>query len=112
MKIQADFSAQNKCDFVGYIADDLELQKSETGTNFLAFNMDVIKFFKRKDGNPGKEKVQIPCEIWDTAAEFLAQKAQKGSRMWITSTLRKNGDKFVFRVNQFKMSRPKEEDAS
>lgn len=109
MKVQADFTAQNKCDFVGYIADDLELKQTESGTHFMSFNMDVIKFYKRKDGNTGKEKVQIPCEIWDSGAEHLAQKAQKGSRMWITTTLRKNDDGFIFRVNHFKVSRPKVE---
>ena len=89
----------NLCNFVGYLVEDVTLNEAN-GVKSANFDLDIIRFFERKNGGQGKEKVTAKFEIWDSAAEFLATKSVKGDRVWISASYKSNG---TFRVNKFKI---------
>lgn len=102
-----DLNTPNVCNFIGYLNDEPLLKKTETGTPYMHFDLNVVRFYNKKDGSQGKERVTAPCEVWDTAATFIAEKAQIGDRIWVTTSLRKSDSGQVFRVNKFKILKKK-----
>lgn len=105
-----DFSAPNICNFIGYLNDNPSLKHTDSGTPYMDFTLNVVRFYTRKDGGQGKERVEVPCEVWDSAASYIAEKAQEGDRLWVTTSLRKSEGNTIFRVNKFKILKRKNSD--
>ncbi len=83
----------------------------ETGKKVI-FNIAVNRSFKRKDSNERQQETTwIPCEAWDTGAEYINEHFKKGDAILITNGSIKNdewttpeGDKrskIFVRINSF-----------
>lgn len=105
-----DFNAPNKCDFIGYLNELPELRKTENGVPYMNFDLDIVRYYDKKDGRKGKDRVTASFEVWDTAAEYIAEKAVEGDRLWVTTSLKNDTDRTVFRVNKFKILKKKVND--
>ena len=90
----------NICNFVGYLDDVVTLNTPEEGAKSAKFKLNIIRYFNLKNGGKGKEKTVAEFEIWDSAAEFLAENAISGDWVWISASYKSSG---VFRVNRFKI---------
>jgi len=98
----------NLCNFVGYLRDDVVLNSPENGPKSATFEIEIVRYFNLKSGGRGAEKNIAKFEIWDTAAEFLANNSVRGDRIWISSSYKTSG---TFRVNRFKILKRKQVDA-
>lgn len=95
----------NSCTFTGFLTENPVLQKTESGVDYLLFNL--VSYSYRKAKSTG-EKIKIPTyltfEVWDSGAKTIANLAQKGSKLTVYASARneqEDDSKIVFRVNEF-----------
>lgn len=110
----------NQCLFTGNVAHDLELKRTKDDVSFMRFKLAVSKSFKKADGTFGEEVVFPQFEIWDSGAENLYNRAQKGTRILVdcaykeVEILKEDVPTKVtkFRVNSFEVLTRAKEKAS
>lgn len=105
----------NECHFIGRFVHDPELRevpRSDGGsTHVVNFRLAVPRSFKTSNGL-GKQTNLLDFEVWDTAAEFVADNFRRGDTIIITHASARNemyedddtGKKFNrirFRVEHF-----------
>jgi len=94
----------------GYLVDDLKLEEVTNGEK----TTHVAKFRLSTSEHISDDKRYthyIPCEVWDSAAEYLVDNAKRGDYIYIEATLRqhrwKNDEEFrsklVLRVKEFRI---------
>lgn len=69
----------NRVSLVGRLAYDLELKKTQGGTDFVNFTVAIKKYGDGTDF--------IPCVAWNKQAEFLSSYAKKGNRVSVDGRL-------------------------
>lgn len=103
------YSLDNDCRFEGNLTKDPIIQNVGEKARVVKFSIAVNEYLG-KDKDP--EVNFIDLEAWDTAADVIAEHAQKGSRIKVQATLRndrwkdKEGNprsRILFRVNKFKL---------
>lgn len=96
----------------GNLARDPELRKVGSGdkaTSVVNFTVATSREFTRADGSKDKVTSFIPCEAWDSGAEYISQTFKKGDLVFIEGSIRndsweKDGVKhstLKIRVNNF-----------
>jgi single-strand DNA-binding protein len=77
----------NECHFVGRLAADPVLTQHErhgkAPTALCNFTLAVNRQFKKTDGSPAEKTYFLDFEVWDTAAETLANFCKKGELLVI-----------------------------
>lgn len=72
----------------GNLTRDPELKYISNGTAVTNFTIAVNRHFKRQDGSKDKETTYVDCEVWDTAAEHLAEYCSKGDPILVQGALK------------------------
>ena len=87
----------------------------------VVFNIAVNRNYKKNDGEWGKETTWVPCEAWDTGAEYIHEKFRKGDPILIQGAMKNDNweteegekrSKLFVRVSSFrrlKFDNPTEE---
>lgn len=94
----------NNCTFTGFLTEDPILQKTDSGTDYLIFQL--VSYSYRRTKSTG-EKIKIPTyltfEVWDSGAKTIATLAKKNSKLTVYASARNNQDSndIIFRVNEF-----------
>jgi single-stranded DNA-binding protein len=95
----------NNCVFTGFITEDPVLEQTDSGVDFLIFQL--VTYSYRKTKSTG-EKVKIPTyltfEAWDSGAKTIATLAKKNSKLTVYASARnpqESSDDVIFRVNEF-----------
>lgn len=60
----------------------------DSGTSVVRFTIAVNRYFKKKNGEQGKDTTFYPCEAWDKGAEYIAEHASKGSLMEVKGSMK------------------------
>ena len=72
----------NNCSFIGRIAQDLELKKTQDGTPVCSFSLAVDR-----PGSKERKTDFIPVVAWRKTAEFICQYFRKGQKIALTGML-------------------------
>jgi single-stranded DNA-binding protein len=94
----------NNCTFTGFLTQDPIIEQTESGVDFLQFQLVVYSYRKAKSTG---EKVKIPTylnfEVWDSGAKTIATLAKKNSKLTVYASARntQGSNDVVFRVNEF-----------
>lgn len=72
----------------GNLTRDPELKYIASGTAVTNFTIAVNRHFKRQDGSKDKETTYVDCEVWDSAAEHLAEYCAKGDPILVQGALK------------------------
>ena len=72
----------------GNLTRDPELKYIASGTAVTNFTIAVNRHFKRQDGSKDKETTYVDCEVWDSAAEHLAEYCSKGDPILVQGALK------------------------
>lgn len=72
----------------GNLTKDPELKYITNGTAVTNFTVAVNRHFKRQDGSKDKETTYVDCEVWDSAAEHLAEYCAKGDPILVQGALK------------------------
>lgn len=107
----------NTCHFIGRFTHDPELKKvprTDGGaeTSVVNFRLAISRKFKKNSGESGTQTNLLDFEVWDSAAEVVANNFKKGDTIIITNASARNefyedqetGRKFNlirFRVEKF-----------
>lgn len=80
----------NNCSFIGRIAQDLELKRTNNGLDVCSFSIAVDR-----PGSKERETDFIPVVAWRKTAEFICRYFKKGQKIGVTGmmTARKWEDK-------------------
>lgn len=86
----------NRTILIGNIANELEIEPTQTGKNRMKFTLAVNKGF-------GDKKVAnfIPCVAWEKTAELIKNYCRKGSKICVEGEIsavpyEKNGQKITY----------------
>ena len=80
------FGDLNEVKLIGNITQDLELRHTNTGTSVTSFGLATNRSYKQ--GDDWKEEVSFHnIVVWSNDAEYLSQKAKKGTRVFISGRL-------------------------
>ncbi|MBP9758677.1 single-stranded DNA-binding protein [Candidatus Dojkabacteria bacterium] len=80
------FGDLNEVKLIGNITQDLELRHTNTGTSVTSFGLATNRSYKQ--GDDWKEEVSFHnIVVWSNDAEYLSQKARKGTRVFISGRL-------------------------
>lgn len=80
------FGDLNEVKLIGNITQDLELRHTNTGTSVTSFGLATNRSFKQ--GDDWKEEVSFHnIVVWSNDAEYLSQKARKGTRIFVSGRL-------------------------
>ena len=72
----------------GNLTREPELKYISNGTAVTNFTVAVNRHFKRQDGSKDKETTYVDCEVWDSAAEHLAEYCSKGDPILVQGALK------------------------
>ena len=77
----------NECHFIGRLAADPVLKNHErpgkAPTSLTNFTLAVNRQYKKADGTPAEKTQFLDFEVWDTAAETIANFCKKGELLII-----------------------------
>ena len=77
----------NKVILIGCIGQDIEAKKTPSGASVVNFSVATTTSYKDKDGTLQEVTEWIKVVAWRQTADFLAQYAQKGSRVYVEGKL-------------------------
>lgn len=101
----------NNVVLLGNLVRDVELKHLSSGTAVGNLTLAVNRRFKKSNGDQGQETTYIDCEIWDKAAETVAQYIHQGDPLLIQGSLKSDNwetddgqkrSKIKVRINEFK----------
>lgn len=82
------FSDINQVELLGNITNDLNLRATATGTSVLSFGIATNRRYKSQSNDEWQEETTFHnIVVWGRQAEQLAQRAKKGTRLFITGRL-------------------------
>ncbi len=82
----------NKIILKGNIVRDPEVKTIETNDQrsimVTNFTVAVSRFFKKNNGEKDKDTTFVPCEAWDSGAEFIGNYFKKGDPILLEGSLK------------------------
>ncbi len=76
----------NSCNLMGRISTPLELKSTQTGANFIRFDIAVDRDYK--DSATGERKTDFfHCVAWGKTAEFISEYFEKGMPVGLSASL-------------------------
>lgn len=78
----------NKVIVTGRIANDIELEKTQSGTSRLNFNLAIKRDRKNQNGETVTDFIRICC--WTQNAEYLSKYAKKGTKIGVSGRIETN----------------------
>lgn len=73
----------------GYLTNDPELRKTQTGKSVVNFTLAVNHYFKKQDGDDG-EVSYVDIEAWEKTAENCSEYLKKGKKVTVVGQLRQD----------------------
>lgn len=74
----------NSVNLTGRLTKDIELRTSQSGNTFTSFTI-AVRGFKDAQGN--EQTNFIPCNAWNSRAEYLSRYSKKGDMLEITGSI-------------------------
>lgn len=95
----------NSCNFFGSLTENPQLEE-DNGSRVVRFWFSVEEY--RKDNKTGERKkifTTVPCEIWDTGAEYIVNNCKEGTQILLETSARfdEEEEQVYFRVNSFRV---------
>lgn len=82
------FTDLNRAEIIGNITNDLNLRATGTGTSVLSFGVATNRRYKSQNSDEWQEETNFHnVVVWGRQAETLAQRAKKGTRLYISGRL-------------------------
>lgn len=82
------FTDLNRAEIIGNITNDLNLRTTDTGTSVLSFGVATNRRYKSQNSDEWQEETNFHnVVVWGRQAENLAQRAKKGTRLYISGRL-------------------------
>lgn len=82
------FTDLNRAEIIGNITKDLNLRTTGSGTSVLSFGVATNRRYKSQGSDDWQEETNFHnIVVWGRQAETLAQKAKKGTRLYIAGRL-------------------------
>jgi single-strand DNA-binding protein len=82
------FTDLNRSEIIGNITNDLNLRTTGTGTSVLSFGVATNRRYKSQNSDEWQEETNFHnVVVWGRQAENLAQRARKGTRLYISGRL-------------------------
>ncbi len=82
------FTDLNRAEIIGNITNDLNLRTTGSGTSVLSFGVATNRRYKSQSSDEWQEETNFHnVVVWGRQAETLAQKAKKGTRLYIAGRL-------------------------
>lgn len=82
------FTDLNRAEIIGNITNDLNLRTTGSGTSVLSFGVATNRRYKSQSSDEWQEETNFHnIVVWGRQAESLAQKARKGTRLYIAGRL-------------------------
>ena len=82
------FTDLNRAEIIGNITNDLNLRTTGTGTSVLSFGVATNRRYKSQNSDEWQEETNFHnVVVWGRQAENLAQRAKKGTRLYISGRL-------------------------
>lgn len=82
------FTDLNRAEIIGNITNDLNLRTTGSGTSVLSFGVATNRRYKSQSSDEWQEETNFHnVVVWGRQAETLAQKARKGTRLYISGRL-------------------------
>lgn len=99
----------NSTCITGNLARDPEVKVLPSGSIVTNLVVATSRYFTRRDGVKDKETAFVPCEAWDTAAQFIGANFNKGDPILIHGALKenrwekdgKNHSRLILRIGEF-----------
>lgn len=82
------FADLNRAELIGNITNDLNLRTTGSGTSVLSFGVATNRRYKSQNSDEWQEETTFHnVVVWGRQAENLAQRARKGTRLYIAGRL-------------------------
>lgn len=82
------FTDLNRAEIIGNITNDLDLRTTSSGTSVLSFGVATNRRYRAQNSDEWKEDTNFHnVVVWGRQAESLAQRAKKGTRLYISGRL-------------------------
>lgn len=82
------FTDLNRAEIIGNITNDLNLRTTGSGTSVLSFGVATNRRYKSQSSDEWQEETSFHnVVVWGRQAETLAQRAKKGTRLYISGRL-------------------------
>lgn len=82
------FTDLNRAEIIGNITNDLNLRTTGSGTSVLSFGVATNRRYKSQNSDEWQEETNFHnVVVWGRQAETLAQRAKKGTRLYISGRL-------------------------
>ena len=82
------FTDLNRAEIIGNITNDLNLRTTGSGTSVLSFGVATNRRYKSQTSDEWQEETNFHnVVVWGRQAENLAQRAKKGTRLYISGRL-------------------------
>ncbi|MBN1916066.1 single-stranded DNA-binding protein [Candidatus Dojkabacteria bacterium] len=82
------FGDLNRVEIIGNVTQDLEVRYTANGAAVTSFGVATNRRWKKQDGDEWQEQVEFHnVVVWGQLAEGLAQRAKKGTRIYIAGRL-------------------------
>jgi len=82
------FTDLNRAEIIGNITNDLNLRTTGSGTPVLSFGVATNRRYKSQNSDEWQEETNFHnVVVWGRQAENLAQRARKGTRLYIAGRL-------------------------
>lgn len=96
----------NNCSFFGKLKEE-PLYREVNSVPCVQFTLVIELFRVNKKGSKIVEYVDVPFQVWDSAADTIIKNAKVGDLILIKDSSPKNyeDDSLFFRVNEFKILR-------
>jgi len=82
------FTDLNRAEIIGNIINDLNLRTTGSGTSVLSFGVATNRRYRSQNSDDWQEETNFHnVVVWGRQAESLAQRAKKGTRLYISGRL-------------------------
>lgn len=82
------FTDLNRAEIIGNITNDLNLRTTSSGTPVVSFGVATNRRYRSQDSDEWKEDTNFHnVVVWGRQAESLAERARKGTRLYISGRL-------------------------
>lgn len=82
------FTDLNRSEIIGNITNDLNLRTTSSGTSVLSFGVATNRRYKSQSSDEWQEETNFHnVVVWGRQAESLAQRAKKGTRLYVAGRL-------------------------
>lgn len=83
-------SSLNRCEFIGNLTRDPEVQYTQSGVAYAKFSIAVNEKWKNKDGGKEESVTFVDCTAWKKLAEIIGEYLRKGSKVFVAGKYKVN----------------------